>query len=79
MASLNDASEDGSEQPGAIHDMFPLDSTIEEFKGDDSTSLGHRMLAEQRIVLDYFRKIELEMPSLKCSWTTPVSITRRIL
>lgn len=66
MASISDApveSDDG--QPVTLQDMYPLDSTIKEFKGDDSTSLGHRMLAEQRIVLEYFRKIEMELPSLK--------------
>lgn len=66
IASLSQTPEAGeSDKPLTLQDAFPLDSTIQEFKGDDSTSLGHRMLAEQRIVLDYFRKIETELPSLK--------------
>ena len=48
-----------------LEDVYDLDSTLEEFRGDDSTSLGHHMLRNRREILEYFRLIELELPSLQ--------------
>ncbi|KAG8985615.1 hypothetical protein FRB94_004960 [Tulasnella sp. JGI-2019a] len=35
------------------------------FEGDDTTSVGHEILRQQREWLGYFRKIETEMPQLQ--------------
>ena len=48
-----------------LEDVYDLESTLEEFRGDDSTSLGHHMLRNRREILEYFRLIELELPSLQ--------------
>lgn len=56
--------EDVAASAGDLEDMYDLDSTLEEFKGDDSTSLGHHMLRNRREILQYFRLIELELPTL---------------
>lgn len=49
----------------SLEHVYDLDSTLEEFRGDDSTSLGHHMLRSRREILEYFRLIELELPSLQ--------------
>lgn len=54
----------GGDRPLTMEDMYDLESTLEEFKGDDSSSVGHHMLRQRREVLEYFRLIELELPSL---------------
>lgn len=59
--------ENGEEEdtrPPTLEDMYDLEETLEEFKGDDSTSLGHHMLRQRREILQYFRLIELELPTL---------------
>ncbi|KAF8316154.1 hypothetical protein DL93DRAFT_2056580 [Clavulina sp. PMI_390] len=47
-----------------LEQAYDFDTTLEEDKGDDSTSVGHRMLMSRRELLQYFRLIELEMPTL---------------
>ncbi|KAG8933887.1 hypothetical protein FRC01_006501 [Tulasnella sp. 417] len=48
----------------SLQDEFEFED-IEEFEGDDATSLGHLILRQQREYLNLFRKIELEVPQLK--------------
>lgn len=55
----------GDSRAPTLEDMYDLESTLEEFQGDDSTSLGHHMLRNRREILEYFRLIELELPSLQ--------------
>lgn len=60
----------GGGRPLTMEDMYDLESTLEEFKGDDSSSVGHHMLRQRREVLEYFRLIELELPSLQGASST---------
>lgn len=41
-----------------------IDAMDLDFKNDDTTSVGHLMLRQQRQMLFYFRLIEHEMPKL---------------
>jgi hypothetical protein len=61
--------EEGDSRAPTLEDVYDLESTLEEFKGDDSTSLGHHMLRNRREILEYFRLIELELPSLQGTCT----------
>ena len=44
--------------------IYDLERTVEDFKHDDITSIGHLMLRNQRQVLKYLRLIEMEVPLL---------------
>ena len=44
--------------------IYDLERTMEDFKHDDITSIGHLMLRNQRQLLKYLRLIEMEVPLL---------------
>ncbi len=44
--------------------IYDLERTVEDFKHDDITSIGHLMLRNQRQLLKYLRLIEMEVPLL---------------
>ena len=48
----------------SLDDAFDMDILEEKFAHDDTTSVGHLFLAQQRRLLYYMRLIEHDMPKL---------------
>lgn len=47
-----------------LDDQFDMDLLEEQFANDDTTAVGHLILAQQRRLLYYMRLIEHDMPKL---------------